>query len=164
MNHISKIFTYAFPSGELAVGEQEPAHGFILAVCLFQVFQFDTISEKTSDQIHFFFAKLNCRLYKKANKSSELVSANRLFGEKSLVFNETYQNISEIVYGAKLWPLNFKVSLNYLIFLFLFDFPPASGFAVSLSFAPASALLWARGTSVKAGGSTGCSSSCPSSP
>ncbi|XP_032552964.1 antithrombin-III isoform X2 [Chiroxiphia lanceolata] len=73
-----------------------------------QVFRFDTISEKTSDQIHFFFAKLNCRLYKKANKSSELVSANRLFGEKSLVFNETYQNISEIVYGAKLWPLNFK--------------------------------------------------------
>ncbi|XP_050568191.1 antithrombin-III isoform X1 [Cygnus atratus] len=75
---------------------------------LMEVFQFDTISEKTSDQVHFFFAKLNCRLYKKANKSSELVSANRLFGEKSLVFNETYQNISEIVYGAKLWPLNFK--------------------------------------------------------
>ncbi|NXR25897.1 ANT3 protein, partial [Cinclus mexicanus] len=75
---------------------------------LMEVFKFDTISEKTSDQIHFFFAKLNCRLYKKANKSSELVSANRLFGEKSLVFNETYQNISEIVYGAKLWPLNFK--------------------------------------------------------
>ncbi|NWZ38498.1 ANT3 protein, partial [Brachypodius atriceps] len=75
---------------------------------LMEVFRFDTISEKTSDQIHFFFAKLNCRLYKKANKSSELVSANRLFGEKSLVFNETYQNISEIVYGAKLCPLNFK--------------------------------------------------------
>ncbi|XP_077188654.1 antithrombin-III [Paroedura picta] len=75
---------------------------------LMKVFQFDTISEKTSDQIHFFFAKLNCRLYKKANKSSELVSANRLFGEKSLDFNETYQNISEVVYGAKLWPLNFK--------------------------------------------------------
>lgn len=75
---------------------------------LMEVFQFDTISEKTSDQIHFFFAKLNCRLYKKVNKSSELVSANRLFGEKSLVFNDTYQNISEVVYGAKLWPLNFK--------------------------------------------------------
>ncbi|XP_026559140.1 antithrombin-III [Pseudonaja textilis] len=75
---------------------------------LMTVFQFDTISEKTSDQIHFFFAKLNCRLYKKVNKSSELVSANRLFGEKSLKFNETYQNISEVVYGAKLWPLNFK--------------------------------------------------------
>uniref|UniRef100_A0A8C8R948 Antithrombin-III n=1 Tax=Pelusios castaneus TaxID=367368 RepID=A0A8C8R948_9SAUR len=75
---------------------------------LMEVFQFDTISEKTSDQIHFFFAKLNCRLYKKANQSSELVSANRLFGEKSLIFNETYQNISEVVYGAKLWPLNFK--------------------------------------------------------
>ncbi|XP_061490140.1 antithrombin-III isoform X2 [Rhineura floridana] len=75
---------------------------------LMTVFQFDTISEKTSDQIHFFFAKLNCRLYKKVNKSSELVSANRLFGEKSLDFNETYQNISEVVYGAKLWPLNFK--------------------------------------------------------
>ncbi|XP_062990007.1 antithrombin-III [Elgaria multicarinata webbii] len=75
---------------------------------LMAVFQFDTISTKTSDQIHFFFAKLNCRLYKKLNKSSELVSANRLFGEKSLIFNETYQNISEVVYGAKLLPLNFK--------------------------------------------------------
>lgn len=117
---------------------QEPAYGFLLTVWLFQVFRFDTISEKTSDQIHFFFAKLNCRLYKKANKSSELVSANRLFGEKSLVFNETYQNISEIVYGAKLWPLNFKVSLNYLgFFLFIHFFPPScpSAFAVSPSFA-----------------------------
>lgn len=77
---------------------------------LLQVFKFDTISEKTSDQIHFFFAKLNCRLYRKANKSSELVSANRLFGDKSLTFNETYQNISELVYGAKLQSLDFKVS------------------------------------------------------
>lgn len=75
-----------------------------------QVFKFDTISEKTSDQVHFFFAKLNCRLYRKANKSSELVSANRLFGDKSLTFNETYQEISEVVYGAKLQPLDFKVS------------------------------------------------------
>ncbi|XP_053549253.1 antithrombin-III [Bombina bombina] len=75
---------------------------------LMKVFRFDTISEKASDQIHIFFAKLNCRLYRKANKSSELVSASRLFGEKSLNFNETYQNLSEIVYGAKLWPLNFK--------------------------------------------------------
>lgn len=77
---------------------------------LLQVFKFDTISEKTSDQVHFFFAKLNCRLYRKANKSSELVSANRLFGDKSLTFNETYQDISEAVYGAKLQPLDFKVS------------------------------------------------------
>lgn len=116
------------------MGAQEPAHGFLLAVWLLQVFQFDTISEKTSDQIHFFFAKLNCRLYRKANKSSELVSANRLFGEKSLVFNETYQNISEIVYGAKLWPLNFKVSLNCSRFLvvWLEIFPPRpSAFAAS---------------------------------
>ncbi|XP_006867120.1 PREDICTED: antithrombin-III [Chrysochloris asiatica] len=75
---------------------------------LMEVFKFDTISEKTSDQIHFFFAKLNCRLYRKANKSSELVSANRLFGDKSLTFNETYQDISEMVYGAKLQPLDFK--------------------------------------------------------
>ncbi|XP_055964591.1 antithrombin-III isoform X1 [Sorex fumeus] len=75
---------------------------------LMEVFKFDTISEKTSDQIHFFFAKLNCRLYRKANKSSELVAANRLFGEKSLAFNETYQDISEVVYGAKLQPLDFK--------------------------------------------------------
>lgn len=77
---------------------------------LLQVFKFDTISEKTSDQIHFFFAKLNCRLYRKANKSSKLVSANRLFGDKSLTFNKTYQDISELVYGAKLQPLDFKVS------------------------------------------------------
>ncbi|XP_058396022.1 antithrombin-III isoform X2 [Diceros bicornis minor] len=75
---------------------------------LMEVFKFDTISEKTSDQIHFFFAKLNCRLYRKANKSSELISANRLFGDKSLTFNETYQDISEVVYGAKLQPLDFK--------------------------------------------------------
>ncbi|XP_077309360.1 antithrombin-III [Lithobates pipiens] len=75
---------------------------------LMQVFHFDQVSTKASDQIHFFFAKLNCRLYRKANKSSELTSTNRLFGEKSLIFNETYQEISEAVYGAKLWPLNFK--------------------------------------------------------
>lgn len=60
--------------------------------------------------MHFFFAKLNCRLYRKKDKSTELVSANRLFGEQSLVFNQTYQNISQMVYGAKLLPLNFKVT------------------------------------------------------
>lgn len=77
--------------------------------CL-QVFEFDTIKEKTSDQVHFFFAKLNCRLYRKKDETTELISANRLFGDKSLIFNETYQNISETVYGAKLLPLNFKVT------------------------------------------------------
>ncbi|KAG2464571.1 ANT3 protein, partial [Polypterus senegalus] len=81
------------------------AHLIIMSIW---VFQFDSIKEKTSDQIHFFFAKLNCRLYRKANKSSELISANRLFGDKSLTFNETYQNISEAMYDAKLLPLNFK--------------------------------------------------------
>ncbi|XP_069793655.1 antithrombin-III [Narcine bancroftii] len=75
---------------------------------LMEVFKFDTITEKTSDQVHYFFAKLNCRLYRKANKSSELVSANRLFGDKSLTFNRTFQNISESVYKAKLIPVNFK--------------------------------------------------------
>ncbi|XP_029905118.1 antithrombin-III [Myripristis murdjan] len=75
---------------------------------IMNVFEFDTIKEKTSDQVHFFFAKLNCRLFRKKDESTELISANRLFGEKSLVFNETYQNISEVVYGAKLLPLNFK--------------------------------------------------------
>uniref|UniRef100_A0A665U266 Serpin domain-containing protein n=1 Tax=Echeneis naucrates TaxID=173247 RepID=A0A665U266_ECHNA len=53
------------------------------------------IMKKTSDQVHFFFAKLICRLFRKKDESTELISANRLFGEKSLVFNETYQNISE---------------------------------------------------------------------
>lgn len=148
----------------LAVGAREPAHGFLLTVYLLQVFSFDTISEKTSDQIHFFFAKLNCRLYKKANKSSELVSANRLFGEKSLVFNETYQNISEIVYGAKLWPLNFKVSLNYLG-VFLFRFCPSVLLLLCPSLLPSgNALFWVHGTSVEAGGCMGCSSCCLSSP
>ncbi|XP_037618839.1 antithrombin-III-like [Sebastes umbrosus] len=75
---------------------------------IMEVFEFDTIKEKTSDQVHFFFAKLNCRLYRKKDATTELISANRLFGDKSLVFNETYQNISETVYGAKLLPLNFK--------------------------------------------------------
>ncbi|KAL1023186.1 hypothetical protein UPYG_G00037440 [Umbra pygmaea] len=75
---------------------------------IMNVFQFDTIKEKTSDQVHFFFAKLNCRLYRKKDKTTELISANRLFGEKSLSFSESYQNISELVYGAKLMPLNFK--------------------------------------------------------
>ncbi|XP_075038272.1 antithrombin-III [Mixophyes fleayi] len=75
---------------------------------LMEVFHFDKVSERASDQIHYYMAKLNCRLYRKANKSSELVSTNRLFGEKSLTFNQTYQEISEVIYGAKLWPLNFK--------------------------------------------------------
>ncbi|XP_075935206.1 antithrombin-III [Anarhichas minor] len=75
---------------------------------IMEVFKFDSIKEKTSDQVHFFFAKLNCRLYRKKDETTELISANRLFGDKSLVFNETYQNISETVYGAKLMPLNFK--------------------------------------------------------
>lgn len=83
-----------------------------------QVFEFDTIKEKTSDQVHFFFAKLNCRLYRKKDKTTELVSANRLFGDKSLVFNDTYQNISELVYGAKLMPLNFKVIILSTFALF----------------------------------------------
>ncbi|RVE73759.1 hypothetical protein OJAV_G00034580 [Oryzias javanicus] len=76
---------------------------------IMKVFQFDTIKDKTSDQVHFFFAKLNCRLYRKKDETTELVSANQLFGEKSLFFNETFQNISEMVYGAKLMPLNFKI-------------------------------------------------------
>ncbi|XP_019964719.1 antithrombin-III [Paralichthys olivaceus] len=75
---------------------------------IMKVFKFDTIKEKTSDQVHFFFAKLNCRLYRKKDETTQLISANRLFGDKSLVFNETYQNIIEMVYGAKLLPLNFK--------------------------------------------------------
>ncbi|XP_043078396.1 antithrombin-III [Puntigrus tetrazona] len=75
---------------------------------LMKVFQFSTIKEKTSDQVHFFFTKLNCRLYRKKHETTELISANRLFGDKSTVFNESYQQISEMVYGAKLLPLDFK--------------------------------------------------------
>ncbi|KAK7888736.1 hypothetical protein WMY93_024296 [Mugilogobius chulae] len=75
---------------------------------IMKVFEFDTIKEKTSDQVHYFFAKLNCRLFRKKDDTTELISANRLFGEKSLNFNQTYQNISQTVYGATLMPLNFK--------------------------------------------------------
>ncbi|KAJ4943388.1 hypothetical protein JOQ06_005890 [Pogonophryne albipinna] len=52
--------------------------------------------------------ELNCRLYRKKDKTTALISANRLFGDKSLVFDEMYQNISEAMYGSKLLPLNFK--------------------------------------------------------
>nr|XP_061834303.1 antithrombin-III [Nerophis lumbriciformis] len=75
---------------------------------IMKVFEFDSIKEKTSDQVHFFFAKLNCRLYRKKDATTDLISANRLFGDKSLRFNATYQDISEAVYGAKLLPLNFR--------------------------------------------------------
>nr|XP_023669090.1 antithrombin-III [Paramormyrops kingsleyae]XP_023669091.1 antithrombin-III [Paramormyrops kingsleyae] len=75
---------------------------------LMNVFEFSSIKEKTSDQVHYFFAKLNCQIYRKKHESIELVSANRLFGEKSFLINETFQNISELVYGAKMMPLNFK--------------------------------------------------------
>ncbi|XP_067252130.1 antithrombin-III [Chanodichthys erythropterus] len=75
---------------------------------LMKVFHFDSIKEKTSDQVHYFFAKLNCRLYRKKHETTELISANRLFGDKSTLFNESFQHISEMVYGAKLMPLNFK--------------------------------------------------------
>ncbi|XP_051550286.1 antithrombin-III-like [Myxocyprinus asiaticus] len=80
---------------------------------LMKVFEFDSIKEKTSDQVHYFFAKLNCRLYRKKHETTELISANRLFGDKSTVFNETYQQISEMVYGAKLMPLNFKENPDF---------------------------------------------------
>lgn len=76
--------------------------------------------------IHFFFAKLNCRLYRKKDKTTLLVSANRLFGDKSLYFNETYQNISETVYGAKLMPLNFKVMMYIKHFPFKLNFKISS--------------------------------------
>ncbi|XP_026054201.1 antithrombin-III [Carassius auratus] len=75
---------------------------------LMKVFKFDMIKEKTSDQVHFFFGKLNCRLYRKKHETTELISANRLFGDKSTLFNESFQHISEMVYGAKLLPLDFK--------------------------------------------------------
>nr|QBY91829.1 serpin C1 [Ctenopharyngodon idella] len=75
---------------------------------LMKVFHFDSIKEKTSDQVHYFFAKLNCRLYRKKHETTELISANRLFGDKSTLFNESFQHISEMVYGAKLMPLDFK--------------------------------------------------------
>lgn len=80
---------------------------------LMEVFQFGSIHHKTSDQLGFFFAKLNCRLFRKTGGGASggratLVSANRLFGDASLSFNSSYQNISRLLYGAELQPLPFK--------------------------------------------------------
>uniref|UniRef100_A0A8C4QZS8 Serpin peptidase inhibitor, clade C (antithrombin), member 1 n=1 Tax=Eptatretus burgeri TaxID=7764 RepID=A0A8C4QZS8_EPTBU len=80
------------------------------------VFEFESIKEKTSSQIHMFFSKLNDRLYRKANKSAQLVAANRLFGDKSVAFNPSYQEFSERYYGAKLLPLNFADKTNESLF------------------------------------------------
>ncbi|KAK7126738.1 hypothetical protein R3I94_018053 [Phoxinus phoxinus] len=118
---------YRNPDPELAEGKSSDENIFLspisistafamtkLGACnttleqLMKVFRFDSIKEKTSDQVHYFFAKLNCRLYRKKHKTTELISANRLFGDKSMHFNESFQHISEMVYGAKLMPLNFK--------------------------------------------------------
>lgn len=75
---------------------------------LMEVFQFDSAHHKTSDQLGFFFAKLNCRLFRKTGGGATLVSAHRLFGDASLSFNSSYQNISSLLYGAQLQPLPFK--------------------------------------------------------
>uniref|UniRef100_A0A8C4X064 Antithrombin-III n=1 Tax=Eptatretus burgeri TaxID=7764 RepID=A0A8C4X064_EPTBU len=83
---------------------------------IMQVFEFESIKEKTSSQIHMFFSKLNDRLYRKANKSAQLVAANRLFGDKSVAFNPSYQEFSERYYGAKLLPLNFADKTNESLF------------------------------------------------
>uniref|UniRef100_UPI00358E0B41 antithrombin-III n=1 Tax=Myxine glutinosa TaxID=7769 RepID=UPI00358E0B41 len=83
---------------------------------IMQVFEFESVTKKTSSQIHMFFSKLNDRLYRKANKSTQLVAANRLFGTKSIVFNPSYQDFSEGHYGAKLLPLNFAEKTNESLF------------------------------------------------
>uniref|UniRef100_A0A9J8C4B1 Serpin peptidase inhibitor, clade C (antithrombin), member 1 n=1 Tax=Cyprinus carpio carpio TaxID=630221 RepID=A0A9J8C4B1_CYPCA len=46
---------------------------------LMKVIQFNTIKEKTSDQVHLFFAKLNCRLYCKKHETTDLISSNDIF-------------------------------------------------------------------------------------
>lgn len=79
-------------------------------VCV-QVFQFDSAQHKTSDQLGFFFAKLNCRLFRKTGGGATLVSAHRLFGDDNLSFNSSFQNISTLLYGAQLQPLPFKVRM-----------------------------------------------------
>ncbi|XP_077462682.1 antithrombin-III [Stigmatopora argus] len=75
---------------------------------IMKVFEFDSVTERTSDQVHFYFAKLLCRLYRKKDPSTQLVVANRLFGDRSLRFNATYQNISRRVYGADMMSLDFR--------------------------------------------------------
>lgn len=82
-----------------------------MRVCL-QVFEFSSAHHKTTDQLGFFFAKLNCRLFRKMVGGATLVSAHRLFGDASLSFNSSYQNISSLLYGAELKPLPFRVSLT----------------------------------------------------
>ncbi|XP_057697676.1 antithrombin-III [Corythoichthys intestinalis] len=75
---------------------------------IMKVFEFDSVTERTSDKVHFYFAKLLCRLYRKIDSSTQLAVANRLFGDRSLRFNATYQNISRQVYGAEMMSLDFR--------------------------------------------------------
>ncbi|XP_077439672.1 antithrombin-III [Vanacampus margaritifer] len=73
-----------------------------------KVFGLDSVSEKTSNQVHFYFAKLLCRLHRRKDAGTKLALANRLFGDRSLRFDATFQNISRRVYGAEMMALDFR--------------------------------------------------------
>ncbi|XP_077391463.1 antithrombin-III [Festucalex cinctus] len=73
-----------------------------------KVFELDLVTEKTSDHVHFYFAKLLCRLHRRKDAGTKLALANRLFGDRSLRFRAAFRNISRRVYGADMMPLDFR--------------------------------------------------------
>ncbi|XP_061635470.1 antithrombin-III [Phyllopteryx taeniolatus] len=73
-----------------------------------KVLELDSVSEKTSDRVHFYFARLLCRLRRRKDASDRLLVANRLFGDRSLRLDAAYQNISRHVYGADVMALDFR--------------------------------------------------------
>ncbi|XP_019711345.1 antithrombin-III-like [Hippocampus comes] len=75
---------------------------------IMKVFEFDSVTGRTSAQVHFYFAKLLCRLQRTKDASTELAVATRLFGDRSLRFDAAYQNISRRVYGAEMMSLDLR--------------------------------------------------------
>ncbi|XP_061680942.1 antithrombin-III isoform X2 [Syngnathoides biaculeatus] len=73
-----------------------------------KVLQLDSVSDKTSDRVHFYFAKLLCRLRRRKDASARLLVANRLFGDRTLRLDAAYQNVSRRVYGADVMALDFR--------------------------------------------------------
>ncbi|XP_061539582.1 antithrombin-III isoform X2 [Phycodurus eques] len=73
-----------------------------------KVLELDSVSEKTSDRVHFYFARLLCRLRRRKDASDRLLVANRLFVDRSLRLDAAYQNISRRVYGADVMALDFR--------------------------------------------------------
>uniref|UniRef100_A0A3Q2YFN4 Serpin peptidase inhibitor, clade C (antithrombin), member 1 n=1 Tax=Hippocampus comes TaxID=109280 RepID=A0A3Q2YFN4_HIPCM len=64
---------------------------------IMKVFEFDSVTGRTSAQVHFYFAKLLCRLQRTKDASTELAVATRLFGDRSLdAFHKAFLEVNEL--------------------------------------------------------------------